>query len=344
MESLAENSSDFSPTVRLIREVQTHYAIGPTLAAAYLSYWCNSRKRLPNSLEEILALPAPEPLWFGYALSTNERGMGLRKLIQPYLRPWFARYLDVGCGFGGCMVAFARLGYEAWGVDLDPVRVRMARANLTDHSLPLNAHDWNFLDAGVPEKLGRFDLITCIDVIEHVLDVPKTLERVVSMLNPGGVVLFEIPNRNFIPFVNRDGHFELFGIVQLDREAAIEYHKKFFSFEYDVGDYYEKSFYEGKLRDLGCEVFDVDAPLHAPLPFTEVEDRIQTLKVDFQSFLQERKAQVGEELSGRIAANVEKYLEYLEADYRKAYNASCREQFATRYLTDFWTIAARKRR
>ena len=85
------------------------------------------------------------------------------------------------------------------------------------------------------------------------LDVPKALQNIVCLLRPGGMLALEIPNKDSLFFVASDGHFNLFGITLLPRPEAIEYHRKFFPFEYDVGYYHPLDFYETELKRLGSQ-------------------------------------------------------------------------------------------
>ena len=111
-------------------EVMRRYGVGPHYAEAYLSYWARARGRTARSLDEILARPQPEPMWFDFAMSANWRGEQLAERSLPLLPAGARRYLDVGCGFGGYLVAFARRGLDVAGIEIDPVRIELARANL----------------------------------------------------------------------------------------------------------------------------------------------------------------------------------------------------------------------
>lgn len=344
---MSSAAGSYSITADLVNQVRNRFPVGPRLAKAYLEYWCRTRQRTPASLAEILALPAPEPMWFEYALGTNYRGRELRTSLAPFLKPFHSRYLDFGCGFGGCMVAFAKAGMEAHGIEVDPQRAIFANANLADHNLPATALVMNVLaEPGSHRALGRFDVITCIDVIEHVLDVPKTIEIISSLLNPGGIAVFEIPNKNYIPFVNKDGHFSLFGITQLPRAEAISYHKTFFDFDYDVGDYYELGHYFELLRANGCEPQQVETFLHPVGKFEDSERFIHELEAGhaaFQASLKDpSKTALPAPVSAAIEANYQTYQLQLKRELDKAQSPLERELFAVRYLTDFWTIVAKK--
>ena len=69
-----------------------------------------------------------------------------------------------------------------------------------------------------------FDVITCNDVIEHVTDPGIAIKHVASMLRNGGIAYFEIPNRDDVSAVIADGHYQLFGITQLEHDLAAQYY------------------------------------------------------------------------------------------------------------------------
>ncbi|MHC4946376.1 MAG: class I SAM-dependent methyltransferase, partial [Planctomycetota bacterium] len=172
----------------LVGEVKKRYEVGEHFARAYLVYWQQTRNRIYRNVEEILSLPDPEPMWFEYAMTTNRRARDFVAFLKPYLAKGTNRYLDVGCGFGGYPCAFAKEGMEACGIEIDPVRVGLSRANCRDHGLSGCIFDLSVLEENLVDRLGKFDLITCMDVIEHVLDVPGALENLLSLLNKRGLL------------------------------------------------------------------------------------------------------------------------------------------------------------
>ncbi len=228
---------------QLISDVQEKYGVGKKFAISYLDYWFRARGRDFSCLSEIINSPQPEPTWFEFAMSTNQRGEEFAKTVAPHIPTNAKRYLDVGCGFGGFLVGFSNLALEVVGIEIDPERIEFAEANTKDHGLSDCVFKHNILLGNIQNRLGSFDIITCSDVIEHVLDVPKTISNMVGLLNPGGILVLKIPNKNSINFVGSDGHFRLFGITLLKREDAMRYFSKFFNFEYDVGYYFDKTYH-----------------------------------------------------------------------------------------------------
>ena len=332
---------------RLIRQVRERYQVGERHARAYLEYWLQPGGRQSGrsfaSLDEILALPAPDSTWFDYAMSTTQRGRALAEAILalPGI-PSAGRYLDIGCGFGGLLAAFAERGFSVRGIELDPVRVQFARATATDQGLPEDvATTGDVLDASLVASLGRFDLVTMIDVIEHVLDVPTALRHAVSLLDPGGVLFMEVPNRHSLNFIAADGHFAAFAITLLERTDAMAYHSAVFGTPYDVGDYFELSEYVQQLEALGCTVAQVGSPHHVARPIGHVPALVTTVQRAMEEYEARVAARLPAALQVTVQVKLSEYLSRLTHDLAEARHGDT-APFINRYLIDFWTLAATK--
>ncbi len=97
------------------------------------------------------------------------------------------RFLDIGCGMGGYLLAARRLGYEVLGIEPSLNHGRVARDVL---GLPV-IHD--FFRPGVVTGM-QFDLIMLSHVIEHIYDPKPFLDDILSVLAPGGTLLIVTPN------------------------------------------------------------------------------------------------------------------------------------------------------
>ncbi len=107
------------------------------------------------------------------------------------------RFLDVGCGYGGTVHAAAQMGWEAVGIDIDPVLVENGRrqlgADLRCGTLPDGRLEGS-----------RFDFIRLRDVIEHLPNPFEVLVELKRLLARGGVVLIATPNEGGLPTRVRD--------------------------------------------------------------------------------------------------------------------------------------------
>jgi SAM-dependent methyltransferase len=98
--------------------------------------------------------------------------------------PSGARLLDAGCGSGRTLDVLARFG-RVTGVDISPIAVRAARARGHD------VREADILDMPLPD--GRFDVVTCLDVLEHIRDDRRALAELLRVTRPGGAIVLTVP-------------------------------------------------------------------------------------------------------------------------------------------------------
>ncbi len=99
--------------------------------------------------------------------------------------------IDVGCGAGLLCEPLARLGAGVTGVDAAPENVAAAAAHADGAGL-----DVRYMAGDVAElDLGQFDLVTSMEVIEHVADKRAFLAALAERLAPGGLLILSTPNR-----------------------------------------------------------------------------------------------------------------------------------------------------
>ena len=97
--------------------------------------------------------------------------------------------LDVGCGAGLLAEPLARLGAEVTGLDAAPELIAVARDHAAAQGLEIDYR------AGELEELqGQFDLITCMEVIEHVADPAAFVKALAKRLAPNGLLVMSTPN------------------------------------------------------------------------------------------------------------------------------------------------------
>lgn len=231
------------------------YRVGDHYITAYLTSIFGTADMDIQTFDQKLASNPNLSNWVNYALSTNIRGREFAQLLRPHLPDGARRYLDVGSAYGGFSIGFLELGFEVMGVEYSEKLVNLSRANFKDHNLEDASIKGDILDETLLPRLGKFDVITCIDVIEHVNDVPQAMKNMVSMLNPGGILVLQMPNKDSISNVIADSHFKLFGITLLEHVDAEKFYFCNFpaSTMYDVGEYYPQEYYLKLLEKLGCE-------------------------------------------------------------------------------------------
>jgi 2-polyprenyl-3-methyl-5-hydroxy-6-metoxy-1,4-benzoquinol methylase len=112
--------------------------------------------------------------------------------VQALIRAPGARILDVGCGAGALSAGLraAGAGYLA-GVELEPRAATSAR-NVVDTLV-----EGNILDCPLPFSPGEFDYLVFADVLEHLPDPDRALERCLPYLAPNGRVVVSVPNMRF---------------------------------------------------------------------------------------------------------------------------------------------------
>ncbi|MBA4008548.1 MAG: bifunctional 2-polyprenyl-6-hydroxyphenol methylase/3-demethylubiquinol 3-O-methyltransferase UbiG [Erythrobacter sp.] len=117
--------------------------------------------------------------------------------------------LDIGCGAGLLCEPLARLGAAVTGVDAAAENIAAAAAHAEGVGLDIRymAGEVGALD------IGTFDLVTSVEVIEHVADKPAFLRDVAARLAPDGLLVMSTPNRTAASRVLLVGAAEAVGYV-----------------------------------------------------------------------------------------------------------------------------------
>jgi len=105
------------------------------------------------------------------------------------------RLLDLGCGAGIAAEALARRGHDVLGLDASPEAIEAAQSHAASLSVTLRYR------AGEPEDLiadgQKFDVVTALEVIEHVEDQPAFMRLLATLTAPGGLVFVSTINRTW---------------------------------------------------------------------------------------------------------------------------------------------------
>ncbi len=110
-----------------------------------------------------------------------------------------ARALDVGCGGGLLSEALARAGAEVTAIDLAPAVLDVARLHLHESGLAVDYRQVavEVLAAESPEA---FDVVTCMEMLEHVPDPGSVVHACARLLKPGGRLFLSTLNRTPLAF------------------------------------------------------------------------------------------------------------------------------------------------
>jgi len=110
-----------------------------------------------------------------------------------------ARALDVGCGGGLLSESLARAGALVTAIDLAPTMVETARLHALDSGLTID-YRMQSAEMLLNSHAGKFDVVTCMEMLEHVPDPAATIEVLARLTRPGGDVFISTINRNFKSF------------------------------------------------------------------------------------------------------------------------------------------------
>ena len=105
------------------------------------------------------------------------------------------RVLDVGCGGGILSEAMARLGASVTGIDLSEKPLRVAELHLLESGLSVPYERISAEDLSKTQA-ETFDVVTCMELLEHVPDPASSVAACARLAKPGGRVFFSTINRN----------------------------------------------------------------------------------------------------------------------------------------------------
>ncbi len=111
-----------------------------------------------------------------------------------------ARVLDAGCGGGLLSEALARTGAKVTGIDLAPGMIEVARLHAAEQGLKI---DYRLAAAETlaSESPETFDVVTCMEMLEHVPQPESTLAALARLVRPGGDVFVSTINRTLRSFL-----------------------------------------------------------------------------------------------------------------------------------------------
>lgn len=105
-----------------------------------------------------------------------------------------ARVLDVGCGGGLMAEALCRAGARVSAIDLAPTMIEVARLHAVEAGLQIDYRVASSTDLASVES-GSYDIVTCMEMLEHVPAPDRTLADLGALLRPGGSLFVSTINR-----------------------------------------------------------------------------------------------------------------------------------------------------
>lgn len=105
-----------------------------------------------------------------------------------------ARALDVGCGGGLLSESLAAAGAQVIGIDLASAVIDVARLHLLESGLEVDYRETS-VESLADEMPGQFDVVTCLEMLEHVPDPTSVIRACATLLKPGGRLFLSTLNR-----------------------------------------------------------------------------------------------------------------------------------------------------
>lgn len=181
------------------------------------------------------------------------------------------RVIDIGCGGGILAESMAARGAQVIGVDLSEKALGVARLHLYESGQSV---DYRLISA---EEMARdnpegFDVVTCMEMLEHVPDPASTIRACAALVKPGGKVFFSTLNRNLKSYLMAVVGAEY--VLKLLPKGTHEYAK-----------FIKPSELARYVREAGLDVEDLTGMHYNPLsqvyslgPNTDVNYLMQTSK------------------------------------------------------------------
>ena len=131
--------------------------------------------------------------------------------------------LDIGCGGGILSDSMARKGADVTGIDLSVKALRVAQLHALEAGTANVRYQEISAEAMAQERPGAFDVVTCMEMLEHVPDPASVVRACSNLVKPGGWVFFSTLNRSAKAFL-----FAVLGaeyLLQLLPKGTHEYAK-----------------------------------------------------------------------------------------------------------------------
>ncbi len=159
--------------------------------------------------------------------------------------------LDVGCGGGILSESMAACGAHVTGIDMGEAPLQVARLHLLESNLDVN-YERIPVERLAAERPEQFDLVTCMEMLEHVPDPASVVSACARLVKPGGKVIFSTINRNPKAYL-----FAILGAEYLLRLLPKGTH--------DYAKFIRPSELDGWIRAAGLQNIDITGLSYNPL-------------------------------------------------------------------------------
>jgi 2-polyprenyl-6-hydroxyphenyl methylase/3-demethylubiquinone-9 3-methyltransferase len=105
------------------------------------------------------------------------------------------KVLDIGCGGGILSEGMAKLCADVTGIDMSEAAIQVAQMHQHESSTQIN-YIVTTAEAMAEKHSAQFDIITCLELLEHVPDPASIVKAAAELVKPGGHVFFSTINRN----------------------------------------------------------------------------------------------------------------------------------------------------
>ena len=103
--------------------------------------------------------------------------------------------VDIGCGGGILAEALAERGARVTGIDMAELSLKVARLHLHESELEVD-YQLSTAEAFAEQHAAQFDIVTCLEMLEHVPDPAAIIAAAAKLLKPGGCLVLSTLNRN----------------------------------------------------------------------------------------------------------------------------------------------------
>jgi 2-polyprenyl-6-hydroxyphenyl methylase/3-demethylubiquinone-9 3-methyltransferase len=116
--------------------------------------------------------------------------------IEKHCRLSELQVVDIGCGGGILADSMARVGAQVLGIDLSTKALKIAQLHALEVGTPNISYREVSAESLAGERPGHFDVVTCMEMLEHVPDPASVVQACANLVKPGGWVFFSTINRN----------------------------------------------------------------------------------------------------------------------------------------------------